>query len=214
MTAAMEFCKGNGIPVTSYDDEAVFNMGHGTVTFTAWMKVDESENMNDRSAQFMVTYGDCSMLFMADMELRGQRQLYESLDPSLLKADILRYPHHGKMQMNEALFSAIDPALAIITNVTKGIDLKASTKFLAYRHVPVAYTNMTGSVIHLVTDGSTWLCELVPFTLPPRSADPEGGGEAETAEDPEADAESPAESETGSEAEAEPEGFQEATSTE
>ena len=46
--------------------------------------------MNDRSAQFMISYGACNLLTMADMELHGQQQLYEALPPESFKADILR----------------------------------------------------------------------------------------------------------------------------
>ena len=84
MTAAMEYCKANHIPVTSFQDESVFTMGDGTVFFLPWMKVSEEETMNDQSAQFMISYGTCSMLIMADIELRGQAQLYEALAPEAL----------------------------------------------------------------------------------------------------------------------------------
>jgi hypothetical protein len=108
------------------------------------------------------------------MELRGQRQLSEALPPEVLKADILRYPHHGKLGMWDPLFAAVSPSLAIITNVMRGIDLKESTKYLGYKHTPTAYTNMSEYVIHLRTDGNHWLCELVPFVLPAQpSASPE-----------------------------------------
>ena len=163
MTAAMEYCKGNGIPVSSFGDESVFSMGDGLVSFLAWQKSAEEENFNDRSAQFMVTYGGCGMLFMADMELRGQHQLYEALGPDPLKADILRYPHHGKRMMVDEVYQAIDPALVIITNSPRIPPLKESTKYLDYKHVPVSYTHTADWVIHLTCDGRRWLCERMKF---------------------------------------------------
>ena len=163
MTAAMEYCKGNQIPLTHFGDEAILSMGDGLVNFHAWQKSGESESINDRSAQFMVSYGACDMFFMADMELRGQRQLYDALGPDPLKADILRYPHHGKKAMLDEVFYAVDPALVIVTNSPRVVEISESTKYLDYKHVPVTYTNRIGSVIHLVTDGRNWLCEDVPF---------------------------------------------------
>lgn len=163
MTAAMEYCKGNGIPVTHFGDESILSMGDGLVTFLAWQKSAETESLNDRSAQFMVSYGSCDMLFMADMELRGQRQLLDALGPEPLKADILRYPHHGKKAMLDEVFYSIDPALVIVTNSPRVVEIAESTKYLDYKHVPVAYTNRTDYVIRLVTDGRHWLCESVPF---------------------------------------------------
>ena len=173
MTAAMEYCKGNGISISRFEDESILRMGDGAVSFLAWMKTDEQESMNDRSAQFMIEYGACSMLSMADMELRGQRQLYDALDPALLKADILRYPHHGKNYIIRDLFPAIDPALSIITNSIRIDDIKESTKFLDNRHALAAYTGMADAVLHLTTDGVHWLCEEVPFNPRLYLPDPE-----------------------------------------
>ena len=168
MTAAMEYCKGNGIPVTAYEDESVFPMGDGLVSFLTWLKAGENvENINDASAQFMVSYGQCSLLIMADAERAGQRLLYDALEPEALKADILRYPHHGKKAMVDEVYDAIDPALVIVTNPCNIPEIRESTRFLRYRHVSAAYTRRGDSVLHLVTDGTRWLCEAVPFTPPP-----------------------------------------------
>ena len=164
MTAAMEYCKGNGIPVSVFGDESILGMGDGFVSFLAWMKSDEMDSVNNRSAQFMVSYGDCSMFFMADAGYQAQVHLLEALEPKDLKADLLRYPHHGKSKMIRELFEAIDPALSIITNTNKIVELRESTQFLALMHAAVAYTQNPSRVIHLQTDGRHWLCETIPFS--------------------------------------------------
>ena len=163
MTAAMEYCKGNGIRITQYGDESVLLMGDGLVSFVAWMKTAEDENLNDRSAQFMISYGACNMLSMADMELHGQHQLYDAVGPEALKADILRYPHHGKRFMVAEVFDSIRPALTIITNSVRILDVAESTRFLDSRQALAAYTGLASAVVHLVTNGQYWLCETVPF---------------------------------------------------
>ena len=167
MTAAMEYCKGNGIAISTFEDESILSMGDGLVSFLAWMKTAPEESMNDQSAQFMISYGACNLLTMADMELHGQQQLYESLPPESFKADILRYPHHGKRFMNEDLYRAVDPALVIISNASRILDIAESTKFLDYKHVPVAYTRRQNYILHLITDGSRWLCEEIDFDPTP-----------------------------------------------
>ena len=159
MTAAMEYCKGYGIPVTTFQDESVLGMGDGFVSFLAWQKSTVDSSLNDRSAQFMVSYGSCRILFMADLEYQGQKQLWEALSPEDLKADILRYPHHGKSKMIDPLFAAIDPDLTIITNTTRIYEIGESTLFLSYKHKNVAYTHCPPWVIHLQTDGVHWLCD-------------------------------------------------------
>ncbi len=168
MTAAMEFCKGNGIRVSFFEDESLLSMGDGAVSFLAWLKTSEDEeDMNNQSAQFMISYGGCSMISMSDMELRGQHQLLEALGPEPLAADILRYPHHGKRFMVEEVYQAIDPALVIITNSPRIPEIRQSTKFLDYKHIPVAYTHRADYVLHLTTDGRHWLCEEMKFDAAP-----------------------------------------------
>lgn len=186
MTAAMEYCKGNGIAISTFSDESVLGMGDGLVSFLAWMKTDENESLNDRSAQFMVTYGDCSILFMADLEWAGQNQLLAALPAEDLKADLLRYPHHGKSRMLDQLFAEIDPALTIITNTSRILEIRSSTKFLDDKHAAAAYTHYPYSVLRVRTDGRHWICDRVPFETPAAQEDgeePVPSGEPGSAED-------------------------------
>ena len=193
MTAAMEYCKGNGIPVSTFEDESILGMGDGFVTFLAWLKAGEEESINDRSAVFRVSYGDCDMLFTADIEWAGMNALLDALSPEDLKADLLRYPHHGKSAMPVSLFSAIDPALTIITNTTRIAELKESTKFLGNQHAAVTYTHRPPYVIHLQTDGRHWLCDQLVFQPAPAEETQiidaaEGGQAADTTDAPESEA--------------------------
>ena len=161
MIRAVEYARERGIQVTTFADEQVFCMGDQVVRFLAWQKSDAEETINDRSAQLMVSYGDCDMLFMADMELRGQDQLLAALGPEALKADLLRYPHHGKKAMRDEVLQAIAPSFVVITGSEGSPEVRESTRFLDYYdgNLPRAYT--TRGYLHLVTDGRHWLCEKV-----------------------------------------------------
>ncbi|MBR2824034.1 MAG: MBL fold metallo-hydrolase [Clostridia bacterium] len=181
MTAAMEYCKGNGIPVVSFQDEEVMGMGDGFVTFLHWLKASELDTVNNRSAVTMVSFGNCNFLFTADIEYQGQRSLFEFVSPEHLKADLLRYPHHGKSAMIRELFEAVSPALAIITNTNRIVELRESTKFLGYMHVPAVYTNRPPYVLRFRTDGEHWICDQfaieVPTPAPADEVSPEPAGE-------------------------------------
>ena len=180
MTAAMEYCKGNGIPVTSFSDESVMGMGDGFVTFLSWLKSSDLETVNNRSAVTMVTFGGCSILFTGDIEYQGQRSLLAAIEPEDLKADILRYPHHGKSAMIDALFDAISPELTIITNTNRIVELRESTKFLGYRHASVLYTHRPPWVIRLRTDGENWICDQFAVEVATATPDSEDAAEEET----------------------------------
>ncbi len=157
MIRAVGYADSHFIRITRYDDEQVFCMGDGLVRLKCWLKVSEDKGLNDRSAQMMVSYGNRDILFMADIEREGQKELLEALDPSELDADILRYPHHGKQALVQGLLEAVSPELAVITSAEKVSESRESAKFLTARQVPIAYT--ASGHLHLVTDGETWLAE-------------------------------------------------------
>ncbi len=160
MKKVTDYCREKGIRITPFVDEEILWMGDGLVRMTCWLKVREEEGLNDRSAQIMLSCGLRTMLFMADIEGTGQDQLFAALPPERLRADILRYPHHGKHAMRDRLYDAIDPALVVVTTTENALSARESTQFLTYRHVPRVYT--TRGYLHLVTDGVTWLAERVP----------------------------------------------------
>jgi len=160
MKAAMEAAKERNIRVTHFGDEDVFRMADGRVTLSVWMKSDETRTMNDQSANTMVEYGDCRMLFTADMERAGQRDLLAAVGAEALQADIFKYPHHGKLVPDDDFFAAVNPEVVVITNYRKAGE---SWYYLAIKHIDMLYTNRDGVFLHLATDGVHWLCEYVPI---------------------------------------------------
>ena len=160
MIRAMQTAEELNIVVSEYKDEDQFLMGDGEVSLTFWQKVEETASMNDQSAQTMLRYGERSMLFMADMERHGQRVFARALEPDVIKADIIKYPHHGKLEMADECLLAISPKLAVITNY-RGAG--RSRYYLGRRNVEIVYTNRDSVFTHLVTDGKNWIVEYVPI---------------------------------------------------
>ena len=160
MVEAMELAKERNIRVTHYEDDDVYVMGDEQVELTFWLKAGKDRTMNDQSAQTMLTYGEARMLFTADMERPGQRDLLAAVGPEALKADILKYPHHGKMTTDDAYLAAVDPELVVITNYYRAGE---SWYYLAVKHIDMAYTNKVNVFLHLATDGKHWIAEYVPY---------------------------------------------------
>lgn len=160
MKDALAFAAEKGIRVSEYGDGDLFSMGDGAVTFQVWRKIREGLSMNDLSAQTMVRYGNRSMLFAADAEKPGQRMLVEEVGPEKLKADILKYPHHGKLTLEDSYLAAVGPRIAVITNY-RGFG--ESWRYLRAKGVGMIYTNRDRLFLHLATDGIHWLCEYVPI---------------------------------------------------
>ncbi len=160
MKKAAAFAEERGIRMAEYGDGDDFAMGDGRVTLHIWQLEQEGLSMNDLSAQTMVRYGERSMLFTADMEKAGQQVLLQKVGAKALKADILKYPHHGKLTLDDAFLEAVDPALVVITNYRQFGD---SYRYLKEKGKSIVYTNRDKIFLHLITDGKYWLCEYVPL---------------------------------------------------
>lgn len=165
---AVAFAGKKEIAVSSYEEGSVFTMGDGTVKLICYANTAESLDVNNRSAQILVRYGKRTILFMADMEKPGQEAMLERVKAETFKADILKYPHHGKSEMYEAFMEAVDPKIAVITN--QRVENWKGIKYLKKRQVPYVYTavyrNVKNNVkkplyLHLVTDGEHWVAERV-----------------------------------------------------
>ena len=160
MIRAVTYAEGNGIRVAEFRDGSEFAMGDGSVTLKFWCNTDPALDMNNQSAQTLVRYGERTILFTADMERNGQASLLSRINPAGLKADLLKYPHHGKSPLDDAFLQAVNPEAAIITNKT--VSDWGGVRYLSAKGVPYIYTNQAGVYLHLVTDGEHWIVEQVP----------------------------------------------------
>ena len=161
MINAMTLCEEKQIRVTPYGDGESFRMGDGAVSLRVWQSTDESLRMNEQSAQMMLRYGERTMLFTADMEKPGQRIMLEKVPPEELRADVLKYPHHGKLGLVDEYLEAVSPRLAVITNYRQ---YGESYYYLRLHGVNMVYTNRDKIFLRLVTDGHHWVCEYVPIS--------------------------------------------------
>ena len=113
---------------------------------------------NDLSAMLMIRYGECSVLLTADIEPNDQKLLAEIHD---LKADILKYPHHGESLLTLEFMEDVDPEFFFFTH-------SAGNTHAAQKHmIQYGYDRMmfaTWGTIIMETDGSKWLVrqELLP----------------------------------------------------
>ena len=108
---------------------------------------------NDLSAMLMVYYGDCSILFSADVEDRAQQWISKESGP-LLKADILKYPHHGLTQAEPIFLQAVSPEFAFITNIPQKT-VKAQQQLRYFGTSRMSFTNW--GIITMQTDGRKWI---------------------------------------------------------
>ena len=115
---------------------------------------------NELAAVLMVRWGDCSVLLTADIEPSTDSQillarLYD------LKADILKYPHHGMSTMAADFYREVDPEYTFFTHGA------GNTKEAQALLIHNGYTRMsfaTWGMITMQTDGKKWIVsqEILP----------------------------------------------------
>ena len=164
MIRALQYAADTGIKVSHYADGDVFSMGEdGAVTLTFYVGEYPALDMNNASASTMVRYGERTILFTADMERQGQMALAARIPARDLKADILKYPHHGKQSLYRDFYEAVSPEIAVFTNRREVPEWEGVT-YMNFRKIPCIYTSVLDVYLHLMTDGEHWVVEYVPRT--------------------------------------------------
>lgn len=153
MTKAIGYANKAGIPICTYKDGDVLTLGDASIE--VWMLEGKVTELNDCSAQYFITYGERTFLMAADLENAGQRQFVE-IKGELLKADILKYPHHGKEALDKLYMEAVSPLFMVVTNNQTE---NAGRKFI--RNSGVAYAYTVPGFVYLSTDGATWIADRI-----------------------------------------------------
>lgn len=140
-----------GVPIENASDGQMLTLGHTQITLI--LPENTGKTVNNRSLLVLVTLGDARMLMLADLESMGQQALLDSSDD--VRADILKYPHHGHAAMNQTLLTAIAPKLAIITaKPTRAPYALAQLDAMA---IHAAHTDECGLLLQ--TDGQVWILQ-------------------------------------------------------
>ena len=100
-------------------------------------------------------FDGCSALLCADAIGEAQRYYLTNLDPALLKADVIKAPHHGLTAIVTEFLDAVDPAFIWITNYSNyGSDLTGIKNQIKHRKLPAKYSG--DGTIYLECDGTDW----------------------------------------------------------
>lgn len=157
MKSAMSFMEKTGVPVEQLGNGDVITLGDGAVTMTIIQERKESWSTNDQSAMLMIQYGERRILLCGDNENRSQ-QFFENNEPEIgLKADIMKYPHHGQVRLREGFFDLIDPELVFMNGAA---DVMDSGKAFCKKHKVDTLLGYKG-LARMRTDGAIWVIDYV-----------------------------------------------------
>lgn len=154
--ASQDFA-ARGIPIEHAADGDVLTMGpHDEVTMRVIQRNDTGKwKANDRSAMLLIQYGERTILFTGDVENRAQRSYFTNPPEGGLKADILKYPHHGQVKLANEFLEMIDPELAFMNGASGVMD--GAKSYLTKHKVPylIGYNGLT----RMRTDGQIWVVD-------------------------------------------------------
>ena len=157
MKKVVKYCKEQEIPIEHVGDGDVLTMGpNGEVTMRVIQRFDRSTWMaNDRSAMLLIQYGDRTILFSGDVENRAQKSYYTNPPEGGLKADILKYPHHGQVKLDDRFLKLIDPEFVFMNGASGVMD--GAKSYLKKHKLPyvIGYDGLT----RMRTDGKIWVVD-------------------------------------------------------
>lgn len=157
MKKVVAYCNEQGIPIEHAGDGDVLTMGaNGEVTMRVIQRNDTGKwKANDRSAMLLIQYGERTILFSGDVENRAQRSYSTNPPEGGLKADILKYPHHGQVKLANEFLDMIDPELVFMNGASGVMD--GAKSYLDKHKVPyiIGYNGLT----RMRTDGKIWVVD-------------------------------------------------------
>lgn len=157
MKTVVKYCNENEIPIEHVGDGDVITMGpNGEVTMRVIQRNDTGKwKANDRSAMLLIQYGERTILFSGDVENRAQKSYFSNPPEGGLKADILKYPHHGQVKLADEFLEMIGPELVFMNGASGVMD--SAQSYLKKHKVPylVGYQGLT----RMRTDGQIWVVD-------------------------------------------------------
>ncbi len=164
-----DYPEGDTVRFKIYDDLHALNIpfrqvqngesiAFGDVKITVHQRTDESlTRVNNKSVMLMIEYGERRIFFSGDIQRDTQLLLMEDAQNLDLKADILKFPHHGYARMQEGFLEMVAPELVICTS---GRNSAGGAEQLKEKKIPHYFCEK--GILRLATNGSVWTLERIP----------------------------------------------------
>ncbi len=146
---AVTTLKEHGIPYRQIENGETMEFGEAKLTFWYY---PEGKDPNASSSLMRMTFGNCTLLMTADVPKISQQWFHENLGPEVLRADIMKFPHHGITVAEKEFLIDVDPQFVYVTNYSRATP--AVNEQLRQMGIPYMHTSKGRMVIR--TDGEDW----------------------------------------------------------
>ncbi len=137
-----------GIPYRQLANGEALDFGGAHMVF---MYYPEGRDPNALSAVTHITFGSATLLLTADVSTAAQDWFHLNVGGAL-KAQVMKFPHHGITIARPAFLDDADPEFAYVTNRQR--DTRKANQQLKSRHIRFLHTSV--GPLTLVTDGTDW----------------------------------------------------------
>ena len=145
----LKMAKRREIPVRVLENGESFSLGSARLTLLRWT---EGCTLNDQSGMLRVEVGETALLLCADVTGKAQKALLRSLPPEILRADVVKAPHHGLTPFVSEFLDAVEPQMIVVTNTPRRAPkLTGQAK---HRQLPLYFSG--AQTLVLETDGVNW----------------------------------------------------------
>lgn len=159
-TDMMSAIRQHNIPVQYPAFGKTCDIGNAKLTVISGLNPVPYGDSNDDSVVSQLTFGDHTLLFMADVGSRVENRLLHTLES--LQADVIKVAHHGSStSSSEAFINAVDPRYAVITCGLGNLSKHPHEETLEILNKVGATTyrsDLHGDIV-FVSDGTTLLVE-------------------------------------------------------
>ena len=146
---ALKEFESRGIPIHYLQQNEQMDLGGAKLTFF-WHA--GGKDPNELSCCLRVEFGEASLLLTGDAVGNAQKGLLEQQPPEMLKADILKAPHHSYTPMVKDFLDAVSPQLVFTTNWLKSTQ---DTARQVERRNGIFLSHAMGRIV-AETDGTEW----------------------------------------------------------
>ena len=147
--AAVKLLKQNGIPYHQVQNEETLEIGGASFKFFCF---PDGRDPNALSSTVLITFGSSRLLMTADASGGTVRYFHKKYTNGELRAEVMKYPHHGITTVDNEFVEDVAPEFAYITNYTSAtpaVDLQLRQRNIKFKHTSY------GRIV-LKTDGTDW----------------------------------------------------------
>lgn len=150
---AMSAVRAKKVAYRQSQDMEVLTLGNAEMTVLRCMK---PWGRNARSACLKIRFGESTMLLTGDIDAMAMEHFVGKYKPEMLRADIMKSPHHGVITMPETFLEAVQAEFMFVTNTQEKAVFAEFDQQMAQKAPDMSMLYAGDGAVVMETDGRDW----------------------------------------------------------